>query len=229
MSDLPKGIRYKQKILRCLEQRRNVLRLMVFENNSTIQTLESDIVTMFDKLLSTHDEKPTCRQIGVHDDPDEILERELTNTQIVKCSCSEHSPNENPIKDSSTNGSKNLNNLKPEDYTVTVPKPTSDYDLPFTTESLLKIGRELGHFTLPRGVNVISQVLKDRISGMLPDRALDIQWGHGGTLRIETIRDKLILVFANVVMTENNLTCEQGEAFEIRSHQVGVMLGSLKE
>ena len=30
-------------------------------------------------------------------------------------------------------------------------------------------------------------------------------------------------------MAENDLTCEQGEMFEIKSHQVGVMLGSLKE
>ena len=227
MSDLPKDIRHKQKILRGLEQRRNSLRSMIVENSSVIQTLESDIVTMFDKLLSTHDEKPTCRQIGVHDDPYESLARELTNTQIVKCSCSEHSPNENPIKELSMYGPKKSGDLKPEDFIVTAPK--SDYDLPFTIETLLKIGRELGHFTLPKGENVISQVLKDRINLAFPNNKSDIQWGNSETLRVETVYNKIILVYSNTVMAENDLTCEQGKMFKIKSHQVGVMLGSLKE
>ena len=76
--------------------------------------------------------------------------------------CNQTIERENPIKDSSTNGSKNPDDLKPDDFSVTTPK--SDYDLPFTLDALLKIGRELGHFVLPRGENVICQVLKDRIN-----------------------------------------------------------------
>lgn len=146
--------------------------------------------------------------------------------------CNQTIERENPFKELSTNGSKKsddlkLEDLKPEDFTVTTPK--SDYDLPFTTETLLKIGRELGHYVLPRGANVISQVLKDRISQAFSHKSLKIEWGNTETIRIETVCDKLILVFSNVVMMENDLTCDQGETFEITSHQVGVMLGSLKE
>ena len=134
---------------------------------------------------------------------------------------------ENPIKELSMYGPKKSGDLKPEDFIVTAPK--SDYDLPFTIETLLKIGRELGHFTLPKGENVISQVLKDRINLAFPDNKSDIQWGNSETLRVETVYNKIILVYSNTVMAENDLTCEQGETFKIKSHQVGVMLGELKE
>ena len=141
--------------------------------------------------------------------------------------CNQTIERENPIKDSSTNGSKNPDDLKPDDFSVTTPK--SDYDLPFTLDALLKIGRELGHYVLPRGENVICQVLKDRINLAFPDNKSDIQWGNSETLRVETVYNKIILVYSNTVMAENDLTCEQGKMFKIKSHQVGVMLGELKE
>ena len=175
---------------------------------------------LYEKRINMENELNTLRhtiRIAENDVLDAEYEIRMSQHKLVT----------DPIKELSMYGPKKSGDLKPEDFIVTAPK--SDYDLPFTLDALLKIGRELGHFVLPRGANVIDQVLKDRISGMFPDRALDIQWGHGGTLRIETIRDKLILVFSNAVMMENDLTCGQGDMFEISNQQVGIMLGSLKE
>ena len=182
---------------------------------------------LYEKRVNMENELNTLRytiRIAENDVLDAEYEIRMSQHKLVTDPIKElYRERENPFKELITNGSKKSDDLKPEDFIVTAPK--SDYDLPFTLDALLKIGRELGHFVLPRGANVIDQVLKDRISGMFPDRALDIQWGHGGTLRIETIRDKLILVFSNAVMMENDLTCGQGDMFEISNQQVGIMLG----
>ena len=186
---------------------------------------------LYEKRVNMENELNTLRhtiRIAENDVLDAEYEIRMSQHKLVTDPIKElYRERENPIKELSMYGPKKSGDLKPEDFIVTAPK--SDYDLPFTTETLLKIGRELGHFTLPRGANVISQVLKDRISQAFSHKSLKIEWGNTETIRIETVCDKLILVFSNVVMMENDLTCDQGETFEITSHQVGVMLGSLKE
>ena len=151
-----------------------------------------------------------CNQTIERENPFKNLNQTRPGTQLVSADLSK------PFIISHSDG-----------FNVTTPE--SSYELPFTTETLLKIGRELRHFTLPRGENVIGQVLKDRINQAFPNNTTKIRWGHGETLRIEMVYNKIILVYSNTVMAENDLTCEQGETFKIKSHQVGVMLGNLKE
>lgn len=204
MSDLPKGIRHKQKILRGLEQRRNMLRVMIVENNSVIQTLESDIITMFNKLLSAYDEKPTCRQIGVHDDPDESLARELN-----------------------IDGSKKSGDLKAEDFTVTTPK--SDYSLPFTREKLLKVAKEYGEFVLPKDKNAISDDIKKTFKEVFYREGVKQDYGDTEMLQIRITDNTAFLVLTDILFDVKKYKNNPMDAFMMRNIRACIMLGELKE